>query len=956
MSLDSAFLQVGELVERFKANEEYFCSPKYNEASVREDFISKFFTALGWDVNHVTQTNPYEQEVKVESPISAAGQRHVDYSFRLPPHFRDVSFFVEAKKPHCEIANPDYYFQTIRYGSSSRTPLAALTSFRQFHVLDTRFAADIKTALKRTAHTATCKAKYHYADYLDMEQFAEIYWLFSRQAVAEGSLVKFAASLPKKGEDIPPLHLQNIDDAFLDDLEQYRNRLAHSFKNRNPHLDSDTLTEITQRTLDRLVFLRFLEDKQIEEHPFVARFANNGSPWQDFIFTSRRLDGIYNGVVFKEHAILDAPSFCVDNEVFGDICRRLSDVHSSYDFNAIPIHILGSIYERFLGHIVVATDKRVHVEEKPEVRKAGGVYYTPGYIVRHITENTVGRLIDGKTPEQIAGMRFADIACGSGSFLLGVYDLLLIHHGRYYQNNPKKARKGDCVERDGKCCLSLQKKREILKNNIFGVDIDAQAVEVCQLSLYLKLLEEETTASAHQYLMEFEHTAQMKKLLPDLRKNIVCGNSLISRDICEGQLIAHEKEVDLNPMNFEDTFPEVMRRGGFDAIIGNPPYVRPHNLTPEMKELLWARYKTFVAKSDLYSCFMERGLSLTRDGGLFGFIVPQTWISLESFTAIRKFIIENARVQRLVQLPKKVFDEATVETCIFVLQRSSSKSTISTNIVTVESLSADGETQFVREFPQKLIEDAYLNNFQLYGKDESRAIVTKIKTRGSPLGEFVKFLYGFKTGDDEKFIHDSKMYTESRPFIRSAGIHRYFYDAPHEYVWYVPNRMTQNAKTARPGEATRFESEKILVSRMGKSLVAAYDPGGLYVKDAMLLLPRDAQYSLKYMLGVINSRLLNYFYQEFFITIDVLKNALLSLPVRGVIFSDSIDKSRHDRIAALVEQMLEAKKQLAEAQTDKDKNYYEKKCVNLDGQIDRLVYDLYGLTAEEIARVEKGNT
>ena len=193
----------------------------------------------------------------------------------------------------------------------------------------------------------------------------------------------------------------------------------------------------------------------------------------------------------------------MDDGQFADICKRLCHVNSAYDFNTIPIHILGSIYERFLGKVIVATDKRARVEEKPEVRKAGGVYYTPEYIVRYIVENTVGKLIEGKTPAQIAEMRFADIACGSGSFLLGVYDLLIRHHTKFYNDNPGKAKKGDMVQREDGLHLSLQKKREILVNNIYGVDIDTQAVEVAQLSLYLKLLQDETPGSTRQYHFGF---------------------------------------------------------------------------------------------------------------------------------------------------------------------------------------------------------------------------------------------------------------------------------------------------------------------------------------------------------------------------------------------------------------------------------------------------------------------
>jgi len=394
-ALDEAFERVKDLAATFKTNEARYLSAEYQEAEARKDFIDKFFIALGWDVNHDAQTNPYAQEVKVER-IGGASQRRADYAFYLAPNFRDVRFYVEAKKPRGDIATPDNYFQTIRYGSGSRTPLAVLTDFEQFHILDSRFKADIQTALKR------CVRRFHYSDYSDPERFAEIYWLFSREALTGGFLEKFAATLPRRGKDIPPPHLQSIDDAFLDELEQYRETLAHAFKNRNPRLDSETLTEATQRTLDRLVFMRFLEDKLIEPTNLVAGIAEAESAWPAFIAASRRLDNIYNGIVFKQHGVLDAPSFRVDNDAFAYICQRLSDEHSPYNFDAIPIHILGSIYERFLGKVIVATDKRATVKEKPAVRKAGGVYYTPEYIVRYIVESTVGKLIADKTPDQIA--------------------------------------------------------------------------------------------------------------------------------------------------------------------------------------------------------------------------------------------------------------------------------------------------------------------------------------------------------------------------------------------------------------------------------------------------------------------------------------------------------------------------------------------------------------------------
>lgn len=406
LAFDDAFARVKQLVADFKANENFYLSAAYQEQEARHDFIDKFWIALGWDVNHDTQKNPFEQEVKVERKEHGASQRRADYAFYLAPNYRDVKFYVEAKKPHGDIATADNYFQAARYGWSSHTPVSVLHDFEQFEIIDCRYRPHIDTALAQNLR------KYHYSQYTDSEKFAEIYWLFSREAVANGSLEKFAETLPKKrGRAVQrglfPGAYQSIDEAFLEELDEHREALAKAFKNENPHLNGESLTELTQRTLDRLVFLRFLEDKHFEPQNHIAYFGNKGSAWQDFIRESRRLDGIYNGIVFKEHPILDKPSFKPDDEIFSGICERLAHVNSPYDFNAVPIHILGSIYERFVGKVIVTTDKRARVEEKPEVRKAGGVYYTPEYIVRYIVENTVGKLIEGKTPGQIAELRFA---------------------------------------------------------------------------------------------------------------------------------------------------------------------------------------------------------------------------------------------------------------------------------------------------------------------------------------------------------------------------------------------------------------------------------------------------------------------------------------------------------------------------------------------------------------------
>lgn len=876
------------------------------------------------------------------------------------PNFRDVRMYVEAKRPTLSLASKDNYFQTVRYGWSSNTPMAVLTDFRELHVLDCRYRPDIDTVLE----TAKSPFRYHYSDFSSKDKFTELYWLISREAVASGSLEKRSEELPKKRGKAIQRGLfkggyQRIDDAFLEDLDEMRDELARGLKNKNAELDGETLTEVTQRILDRLVFLRFLEDKLIETHERVAAFGDKGTVWNDFIVASRKLDARYNGVVFKPHKLIDTPgALTVDDDMFSKICERLADVNSPYDFNAIPIHILGSIYERFLGKVIVTTEKRAKLVEKPEVRKAGGVYYTPEYVVRYIVENTVGKQIAGKTPKEIAEMRFADIACGSGSFLLGVFDILLRYHTGWYNTQSAKDRlryaKKECIAHaDGTLHLTLDKRREILLNNIFGVDIDNQATEVAQLSLFLKLLEEETTATARNYQLEMGVA-----LLPSLTKNIACGNSLIGTDILEGANgelfdIEDSERRRLNPMDFEYAFRDVFKsRGGFDAIVGNPPYVRPHKMEATVKEYLWKNLKTFKAKSDLYSCFMERGIDLIKpDGGRISYIVPHTWTSLESFEAIRRKLADETAVECLTQTPKKVFHDATVETCIFSARRADPK-VIAGNSIQVCRLEASGTVSQVKTYLQRDIAKTHLHNFQLYSANGSQQLLERLCANGVLLGSVVEFAYGFKTGDDDRFISTTATSPAHKPFVRSAAVRRYSIDLPTEFVLFNPELMRRHRTTARPGEARRFESEKIIVGRMGKRLFSSYDSGGLYVKDAMLLLPKEGvEVSLKAVLAILNSRLLGFLYREFFVTVDVLKNALLGLPLpRNVITNPAnTDLVKLEKLAA---QLISSTKHAEMAKTDKDQQFYLSRCSQLDAQIDELVYSIYGLSDAEISWIE----
>jgi adenine-specific DNA-methyltransferase len=1054
--MEHAFALIKQLVADFKAQEAAYLSSSYQEQHVREDFINKFFSALGWDVTHERQKNPYEQEVKIENKVSTQGsQRRADYAFFIAPNFRDVKFYAEAKKPAKNLEDAAFYHQTIRYGWNSGTPIAILTDFEEFHILDCRYKPDIDDALNR-------KLEYfHYSEYADEEKFKKIFYLFGREAVANGSLEKYVAALPKpRGKAIQrglfKGSYQPVDEAFLEELDSYRETLAKAFKKENPDLGSEELTEAVQRTIDRLVFIRFLEDKQIED-PQMINYSEASSAWKKFSAHCRSLEPKYNGLVFKKHRILDDSGFVPpDDNTFADICNELADPSSPYDFDKIPISILGSIYERFLGKVVHATDKRVKIEEKPEVRKAGGVYYTPQYIVRYIVKETVGKLLyatptvltknvgptppyqggetqdkisspqrgevsrrdrgvdnfdslQGKTPEEVAKMSFADIACGSGSFLIEVYSVLLEYHERYYAAHPEAAKKGDLSTRDGKQVLSLKKRQEILVNNIYGVDIDFQATEVTQLSLYLKLLEEATLNDAVQFSLLKE------KLLPDLRNNIICGNSLIGTDIFDGELFAHnisspsQGEVSrmdegvekLKTMNFEDAFPAVIKRGGFDAVVGNPPWVRQEMLL-ESKSYFKKQYKVYDGVADLYSYFIERGISLLNSRGLFSYIVPNKWIRTNYGAPLRKYLRQFS-IQNIIDFGDlQVFTDATTYPCIVIVKKIEFSSPI--HVTKVDSVSNIDLEKLVESKSFEVDEENLTESGWYLTDIHQTNILRKLSVHSILLEKFIhgEAYSGVKTGYDEAFVIDKSMYHHVtskhpkycellKPYLAGKDVHRYEIPFSDKYVILIPNGWTLShskssdawqwfkheypllanhlvkyeAKARKRYDQgdfwwelracdyyAEYEKPKILYVKFQVKPSFTLDITGYNINTAIWMLPSAD----KYLLGILNSNLGWFLIRQYCTQIQggyqLIYDYLKNIPIHTIDFISESEKAKHDHIVSLVEQMLKAKEELAAAKLDSDVQRLEHRCATLDRQIDEAVYELYGLTEEEIKIVE----
>ncbi len=479
---------VKERVERFRYNLDVYKKSTYNETQVRQEFINPFFEALGWDVSNKEGYAEQYKEVVHEDAIKVGrSTRAPDYSFRIGGQRK---FFVEAKKPAVNIkedVSPSY--QLRRYAWSAKLPLSVVTDFEEFSVFDCRIKPN------PTDKTGVARINYiPFNKYLD--RFDEIYDVFSKEAVLKGSFDRYAQSTKgKKGT-------AEVDSEFLKEIESWRELLAKNIALRNPEVSIYELNYAVQKIIDRIIFLRICEDRGIEPYGQLQTKAESGDVYTHLRNHFKLAESKYNSGIFDFNTDRITSTLIIDDRVLKTIVQSLYYPKSPYEFSVLGVEILGNVYEQFLGKVIRLTaGHQAKVETKPEVKKAGGVYYTPQYIVDYIVKNTVGKLVDGKTPEEIAEIKILDPACGSGSFLIGAYTYLLRYHLDWYtNNNPKKHKEAVFQVRENEWYLTTAEKKRILLNNMFGVDIDPQAVEVTKLSLLLKVLENESRESIDQQM------------------------------------------------------------------------------------------------------------------------------------------------------------------------------------------------------------------------------------------------------------------------------------------------------------------------------------------------------------------------------------------------------------------------------------------------------------------------
>lgn len=1007
--------ELGRLVRKFETLYPEIRTSGLDEANLRLGFLDSFFDALGWDIRNTNNASLYAREVIVEPPSTTGKLRkRPDYLFRVGGIDK---FICEAKRPRDHIDR--HAFQLQNYVYNSRLWVGALSDFEFFIV----YVVGAQPRRDRPFDPVR-GWRLHYQDFIARAR--DIWDLFSREAVAAGSLERFAQSLPKasgrarQGWLLKPDRTRAVDLTFLAYLEDQRERLAKTLhdQNRGPdrssHWSDSELTEATQRLIDRVLFQRICEDRDIDVgHPlrktaeeWAAHGSLHGRLWPSLVANFRHMHRTFNGGIYgrpndKKHFI---DGLHVDDEWLDDFIEELAGDDSHYLFNIIPVEILGSVYERFLGKVVLANGK---VVPKPEVRKAGGVFYTPRFISDYIIERTIGRRLAGLSPDQVTKLRVLDPACGSGSFLLRAFERLCQWYIEWLMAHPSEQKEDKCyVDKAGNLHLTPGFKRKILTANIFGVDRDPQAVEVTQMSLYLKVLEGE-----NQMSLERDHVLFPRETyLPDLSDNIKCGNSLVGPDGLRN--FTDEELETVRPFPWSRDFPSIMKAGGFDFVIGNPPYVSIQVMTewaPKEVEYIKSHYRAASSGNiDLYLAFIEKGLSLLRRRGELGLIVPNKMFKTDYGETIRDMLTRSGAIKEIVDFAhEQVFESATTYTCLLFAGKDRSEvveyrrahpgphiAETKARDVTLEkagvpwSFSAADTSQIIKKLMTDSVPLSDFGCVMSRGSSSGADVVFCVQRIGGQYltrdGEQIELeeaivrrpiyatdfsRYLFKGRSNERIIF---------PYVRQQGEYKLIpekvlkseYPNAHNYLKRHKKALEARKQYAAwysfsaPRNLAEHDQADFLVPLLAnRGLYAPYPKKGefcLMASGGFSIGCRSlpSGHSKSYVLGLLNSNLLFWHLQSISNVfrggwITCTKQYVFQMPMRLIDFSVPAQRKAHDDIADLSDRLVNQHSQFDKARSEVEIASATRNIGALEEEMNLAVCDLYGLSAAERAHISE---
>jgi len=650
---------LSKIIKQYSKNLLEYKSGNYNETEVRNDYVNPFFEELGWDVINRKGMSQHLREVKHEATVyveenGELRKKKPDYSFNAGS---EVYYYLETKKPSIDILNnKDAVFQLRRYGWNGNLKISVLTNFTDLLIYDctVRPCEDDDYSKALIAH-------YNYSEYVD--KFDEIYDLLSRESVVTGKFNEKFDNITTGVKKEP------FNEYFLSQIKKWRLLLSQDLVNHNISIEKEELNIHVQTLLNRIIFLRICEDRNLEAYKTLKEVTTFCGVRELF----ERADRKYDSGLFD---LIDDSNYNLTDKTLIDIFQELYYPNSSYEFSVVDPFIIGQIYELFLmEEVIIESDRKVNTILKPEIAAAQGIVNTPKNITDRIVTETLEKLYAGKSLEEVRDYRIADICCGAGNFLLSAYEYIINFYIDYFVTNEEEyAVKEGYIYRENELqrynlCYKLR--REILQKNIFGVDIDPLAVEVSKLSLVIKAIADCSVLDIYNFT-----DTSGERILPNLDENIKNGNSLIDSKYIKYNpkyLIDTKLMYSLNIFEWNDEFNSEL----FDAIVGNPPYIRIQNMINYSKDE-YEYYKSGLsgletAQSglvDKYYLFIERALSLLNSNGQLGYIVPHKFMNIKNGKILRQLLSNNECIRKIVHFgTQQIFKGRDTYTCLLFLSK-----------------------------------------------------------------------------------------------------------------------------------------------------------------------------------------------------------------------------------------------------------------------------------------------
>lgn len=982
-------MTIEKLVKKYDADRKYYLTNKYNETLLRSDFLDPLFELFGWDIKNTAGKSTNEREVILEEALKADASEHSkkpDYTFRL---FSERKYFLEAKKPCVAIESDNEAAKQVRrYGFTAKLKISVLSNFEYLIIYDT----SVKVEKEDTYQKALIK-KYHYTEYEN--KFEEIKHLLGKGSVYSGAFEVEWKEIESK------INQYSIDNLFLNQINDWRKSLGAEIYKYKPDIKEQQLNDVVQSYLNRVLFLRVCEDRNLEHYQTLLKFANTND-FNALIKKFEEADKKYNSGLFDQ--LLKDKIIENISSVFWSVIKQLYYPESPYSFSVFSSDILGSIYEIYLSEKLVAQDGVIDLVKKPE-NVDRDIITTPTFIISDILRNTVLKKCEGKSDKEILKLKFSDISCGSGAFILELFQLLNDILIDYYLKNDKT----NLIQtRVNSYKLPFEIKREVLLNCIYGVDKDYNAVEAAKFGLLLKLLEDEDVNS----------TIDNKPVLPNLSQNLFFGNSLLNPE----QVLGKKDQVIINPFDFSDL--------KFDVVVGNPPYMKSEdmkNITPLELPLYKSNYRSAYKQFDKYFLFIEQGINLLADDGILGYIVPSKFTKVGAGKNLRELIEEQKYLHSIVSFgANQVFTDKTTYTCLLILNK---KPQDTFQYLEVKSLKSwkvrePSEVKYVSKNTKDLDSEVWVlvapELTSAYNKIVSQSVKLEnlvgsdnifngIQTSANDFYIFrptevdKNYYYFSKKGVDYKIEKDiTKPYFQTStgednlntyrtfkpnarviyPYVNSKNgvdliplsvIHEKF-PLAYEYLLKHKDILNNPKRDIKPEPQTKNEwhrygrhqsldscglPSKIIVGVLSVGDKYAIDVHGTLISSGgtagycVVALPIDSEYSIYYLQAILNSKYLEWFsalYGEVFRGGYIARGTkvLKNLPIRKIDFTNPKDKELHNQIA-------ETQKTLINIYDDIDANAGNNRALApLNGifarakaDMEKLLFKLYNLDNDD---------